>query len=398
MRFRQVSVVVLVFGAICARQFVVEPVKADGLQTQLEVLKEGYMANRSAFRQGKCRFQVSRWSADTEAAAQDGLRNSKLPYLTRNYTYFFDGDAFTIKTELDGEKLAEEIESDNGLLVPTNVAVNGGFGIDHDPIVNNAIVHSPTNYNLTIRYHPFNLASDAPVSLASSVEYASARNFEGARFTLGQAELNGKPYIRVASSAEYNSLDKTAWIDPSRGYLSYRIDYVRSRSGKFRSRMHLLDVREVDGAYFPIHALRITPIPSLEDPLYIRVDEMKVEELDVSYKPTPEDLSISLPRTTQYYDGINPNTSKTLYRDAEERFVSISVDSIEEIYNKLQGIAEQRSEEEAALAKLRDVSEGGDDQTTMYLIVGVNLLVVVVIFLALYIKKQRGHRATVETD
>ena len=341
----------LTICSLCGLLIPIEPATANDVRSQLKELKEAYLANRSAFEHGKCRFRYTRTSADSEADALASKWNDKKPRLNREYTFFFDKDSFTIKTDLDREKLAKELQSDDGLLVPETVAAKGAYAIHHDGLVNNAIVYSPKNDKLHVRYHPFNLARDADVSLASSVDYASARNFEGANFRIDQVKLDDRSYIRVTQAADYDSINVVRWIDPSRGYLSFRTDYIRPRTGELSSQMYLLDVHEENNAYFPTHAMLIDPVPSADDTAYVEVHEMKVEELDLSYKPTPEDLSISLPNSTQYYDGVNPKTAKTLYRNSKERFVPISVDRIEDIYNTLQEIARQRAKDAAANTK-----------------------------------------------
>lgn len=348
MRFNRAFVIGSAIFIFCGLLNPIGPALADDVQSQLKELKEGYLANRSALQHGKCRFRYTRLTADSEADALAGKWNDSRPRLNRDYTYFFDKDAFVIKTDLDREKLAKEIRSDDGLLVPETVAAKGDYAIHHDGVVNNAIVYSPKNKKLHVRYQPFNLALDADISLAKSIDYAAARNFEGANYGIEKVKLDDRPYVRVTNAAEYNSSDIVYWIDPTRGYLRFRSEFISRRTGKLSSWMRLLEVHEENGTYFPTHAMQISPRRTVDGDSYVEVDEMKVEELDLSYKPTPEDLSISLPNSTQYYDGVNPNTAKTLYRSSKDPLIPISVDSIEGIYNTLQEIAKQRAKENAA--------------------------------------------------
>ncbi|MBS0203461.1 MAG: hypothetical protein JSS49_11215 [Planctomycetes bacterium] len=357
---------------------------------ELEMIRQGYLANRSSFTHGKCSFVYSIQSADTESAAIEGKWNGLMNHLERESTLYFDGDALTIKVELDGHKLATEMASPDGLIVPLTIARKGPFAIDHDPIVNTAIVHSPANSRLAIRYQPFNLASDSDgVTPASAIDYAAARNFAGATFNVETDVLyEGRKYIKMTKKAVYDSHDVAYWIDPDRGYLNFITEYTEKGTGKLSHRMRILDVQEDQGRFFPKHAIKVFPMRTSTGLTLVEVREMRVTDLDLSYKPTAEDLTIHLPKHTQYSDGINPNSSKSLFRSNEAEFAPIHVDEIEGIYNQLMGLVVERTKEDAASAAVRNPGQSVQRRSSLYWLAGVNLAVVAVV-VAIFFRRRR---------
>lgn len=360
---------------------------------ELEVIREGYLANRAAFTRGKCRFTYSIWYADSEADALAGKPRGTEPPLSRESTLFMDGDAFTIKVELDGRRIVEEMRANRGIIVPTTIAKKGEYAIDHDALINTAVVHSPSNRRLKVPYHPFNLAVDADVgSPASFITYAAGRGFEGVEFEVEQNAVRDViPYIKLSINASYNSHNKVMWIDPKRGYMNYITESFRRRTGEFTSRMYLREVHEENGAFFPMHAIDISPLRATDGTSLVQVREMRVEELNLSYHPTREDMTIYLPKHTQYSDGVNPNTAKSLFRDGDAEFAPIHVDEIEGIYHQLQALAKERAEEEAAAMAVRTPPSPRPRGSVLYWLAGVNLAALALI-LAVYWQRRRSRQ------
>ncbi len=325
---------------------------ASDIRAELEEIRNGYLANRSAFSHGMCRYTYTIASADSEADALQGKRNDRRPAISRESTLFFDGDAYTIKVAPDAAAVRRAIEEDQGLIVPITIACKGGYAIDHDGLINNAILHGPGSFRLTVRYHPYNLAADADTSPAKSIEYAASREFELADFRVERDVIrDGHAYVKLSLTADYNSREKICWIDPNRGYLPFVTEYVHHKTGEFAGRMFLLKVHEERGAFFPLHAIHVIPRRQQNGTSYSEVREMKVSQLDLSYQPTAEDLTIRLSKHTQYSDGINPNTAKSLFREGTAEYAPVSVNDIEGIFNQLQALAVERAKEDAQRRK-----------------------------------------------
>ncbi|MFV0444708.1 MAG: hypothetical protein ACK5Q5_14145 [Planctomycetaceae bacterium] len=364
----------------------------DDLHAQLELIRQGYLANRSAFTQGKCRFVYSIWSASAESDALAGKASDDLTRIEREHWFYFDGDAFTIKVDLDESKLKAEAEKDAGIIVPTTIARKGEYAIDHDRIINTAIVHSPHNWSLKVTYHPFNLACDGDVANpARSIEYAESKCFDQVKFEVSQETLgDGHNYLRLVESAAYNSHDETYWVDPARGYLPI-VTKSTSRGPGASSEMKLLAVHEEHGAYFPLHAMRFTPRQWEDGRTFVQIREMKVLELDLSYVPTEEDLTIRLPKLTQYSDGINVNTSKTLYRNRkDDNFAPIHVSEIKGLYEQLQEIAAEREKEAASFGQVRDPAGTTRRPVALYWLAVINVGVVAVLVAIYFLRRKRA--------
>lgn len=366
------------------------PVFGSDIPPELDVIRQGYLENVAAFLRGKCRFTYSIQSAESEADAIAGKWNSVIQRIERTNMLYLDRDAFVIKVELDGKKIAEEMNSNAGLIVPTTIARKADFAIDHDAVINTAIVHSPANWKLTVPYHPFNLAIDSGSwAPSANIEFAAARSFQGASFEVDTNSVrDDRKYVKMTIKADYNSHHNTYWLDPARGYLQFVTESHNARTGELWARMFLLNVHEEAGAFFPTHAMIIKPFRRSNGTPYVEVREMKVDELDLSYVPTKEDMTIHLPKHTQYSDGINPNTAKSLYREGDKEFAPIHVDEIEGIYNKLQGLAVERAKEDAASASVRNPGPSVKRGSTLYWLAAINLAVVGVL-VALFFRSRR---------
>lgn len=313
-------------------------------QALLHQIADGYRKNRESFRHGKCRFTYSIRKADSEQDALNGKWNDAYKFTSEFWLYFRD-NALTVKPVQEYEALQQRISRGEDIIYPECYARKGQFGIDYDPIVKTSIVYSPANQGLTIRMHPFNLATDADSSPEASIAYAESKKFEGARFAVNRnAALEGRGCWSMEVDAEYNSHRKTYFIDPEQGYLPFVTEsFAKDDDRSLAYRMVLLSVHREGGNFFPLHAIQISPQQPRKGQSFIEVREMKVVEFDFRYEPTIEDLSLQLPKDTQLSDGVNPNTAKSLFRDGVPGNVRVSVDDLEGIYNSLQKIAAERA-------------------------------------------------------
>ncbi len=363
-------------------------------RSELDPIKDGYRANIAVFTKYRCRFRFAIRSADTEADALAGKWNSRGPQEAVEATLYVKDDMLALRMEIRNDELVHKIQKHDSLITPINIARKGGYAIDHDALVNNAIVHSPQHFDLNVRFHPFNLAQDSErLDPAGAIEWFEARNFEGAELIVEKDVPNeGRRWTRLTTKAAVNSHDTYFYLDPERGFLPF-LTVMEPKVFKGPPwRMHLLDVRHDAGGYFPMHAILVIPrVPKTGGP-DVEVREMQVLELDLKYEPTDKDLMIELPKYTQYYDGVNPNTSKTLYADAKTDFVPISVNDLEPLYQTLQGLAREREKEQAARLS-RPVVQSVRSHRRLYLVLGANgaLLVLLIGIVAYRWRGQRHH-------
>jgi lysine/ornithine N-monooxygenase len=139
-----------------------------------------------------------------------------------------------------------------------------------------------------------------------------------------------------------------------------------------------------------MHAMLIVPRTPGNAVPYVEVREMKVLELDLRYRPTQADFTLHLPKHTQYWDGVNPRTAKTLYRDQDAQFAPVSVNDIEPIYNKLQAIAKESERKEAGLAARRDVRTVRTESKMYYVLAVLNGLAIAALAAIYLIRRRRG--------
>jgi hypothetical protein len=362
-------------------------------RAELEIIKQGYNANKAAFVKGKCRFRYALRSAATEADAIAEKWNQHGPQDSVESTLYWKGDMLALRMAINNDELVAKIKNKEPLITPMNVARKGPYAIDHDALVNNAIIHSPQHYDLNIRLYPFNLAEDSErCDPASTIEFAEAHKFEDCHFTIDKGLLReGRKWTRLVYRRSANSRDRHFYIDPERGYLPFITEMFRhgAKPQEPPWRMRLLDVHREGGAYYPLHAMLVMQRPAYNgSPAFVDVREMKVLELDLNYDPTPDDLTIELPKYTQYYDGVNPNTSKTLYASAKTAFVRLSVNDIEPLYHKLQSLATQRAQAQAARVA-RTVIKPERSTSRLWLIVTINCAVVVMLLGVLLVRRRR---------
>ena len=233
----------LVFVFMISGGFSVSQAKADDSET-LRIIAELYKANKSSFRSGKCTFKSSIVSADNENDAIRRKWNNSEEHCDVTGTLYFLDDALSIKVDIDNDDLVRRLEESAPMITPVNIVKKGSYAIDHDALVNTAIVHSPNNYALNIRYHPFNLAEDSAFGdPATAIDNAVASNFDGTEFSIEEDVLRGgQSYLLLKKSRRNDSHDKWFYIDPHRGYLPFITEYYHKTSGELFSRMVLLDV------------------------------------------------------------------------------------------------------------------------------------------------------------
>lgn len=348
---------------------------------QLKVIAESYRANKAAFAHGKCRFTYSIRTARNEADAIAGKWSNDREHVTSEMTLYFRGDTVTVKTKLDNDRLVAAIEHSEPVITPINIAVKGGFAIDHDGLLNAAIVHSPSSNHLNIRMHPFNLADDSQsMDPASILEYSEALKFDGVEMTVEEHVVrDGREYVLINRSAKDDSHDARYYIDPEQGYLPIVTEYYEKDGQRaLYSRMLLLDVHREDNACFPMRSIKLLTRKNADNNDFQQVREMKVVELDLQYQPTAEDFTLRLPKHTQYSDGVNPNSAKSLFRDKGPAFAAVSVNDIEGLYGQLQNLAAGRAKDEVIV---RSRPARGSQQ--WYWVIGTNLLALGVIIVIL---------------
>jgi len=367
------------------------------LVDKLRLVAEGYQSNKSAFIHGKCVFTFAYRRADTIDDALGEKWNDQPLQDVLGFTYLFRGDALVVRTPMDGnvgEEIVSKMEGHRAIVAPINIAKQGDYALDYDGIVNTAIVYAPENNNLHVTMHPFNLAFDNDIlDLAYVILTAEADSFESTQLEVVEnAVYEDREYLLVkqtdnSTGAPYHYHH---YVDPARGFLPFITEGYHS-SGKLHFRMVLLEARQDGANYFPLHAMMLLPRVPTEKAPYIDVREMKVLELDLEFEPTDEDLVVHLPKNTQFSDGINSNTAKSLYRDGDEDFPAVSTNDIKGIYDELQTLAVER-EEEAAIRAEHGIVQAPQSATRRYVLFAINAVLiagVIVLFLWSRRKKDR---------
>jgi hypothetical protein len=315
----------------------------------LHQIADGNQQNKASFSHGKCRFTYSMMTADSEQDALNGKWNDVKKPLTSEFLLFFRDDALTVKLTIGPDELRQKLARRETVIYPESYAQKGKFAIDFDPFIGTSILYSPANKRLNVRMHPFNLAVDSSgCDPESTIAYAEKQKFEGIDFGVEENVMRGDhKYLMLKSAAKNDSHDMTFYLDPQKGYLPFITEeFAKNGTRDLFARMSLLKVHREGDRYFPIHAIRTCPRKPTRGPTYVSVREMKVVEFDLNYHPTPEDLSLQLPKDTQFSDGVNPKTAKSLFRDGLPGIAQVSVDDLEGIYNLLQNIAAERAQNE----------------------------------------------------
>ena len=351
------SVAVLVL-ATCAVEI---PSRADELSDQLQIISESYLANRARFKNGKCRFRYSTRSARSEELALKEQWSDDLPHLTSEVKWYFREDDQVLKMDIDNDDVAMRLENQLGVLTPVNIMMKGGFSLDSDGIATNAIVSAPGGPPLRIPYHPFNLAIDSnhidPASQIASLQ--SDRPGQISFQVDPRGQYDGIGYLMLKQVAgKVGRTSRHIWyLRPDKGYLPYVTEFTESTSDELVARMFIVDIAEVEGGFFPMHSMYLAPMKTLAGNDIVRVRELKVLEFEPDVIPTDEELTITLSKNTQFSDGTNPKTAKTLYRDSKSPVVEIPTSRLRSIYEELQGIAIERRESAQLAASQRSLEK-----------------------------------------
>ncbi|HAW32494.1 MAG TPA: hypothetical protein DCY03_31025 [Planctomycetaceae bacterium] len=385
----------LICVLFCFVLFVPQALIANGEdrdeRARLQVIAELYKHNVMSFTTGRYVFEFSYRSAATEEDALHGIWNDSVIPATAKYSLYLDDQKFALKMDVENGETLERLESENVILSPFQALGNSQYALDWDGLVNIVDVHSPKNYRLSIRHHPFNLADDAQGGdPATFIENAIRNKYQGYKYEVDDAiGPEGQEVIVVKLTGKVSSLETHYYIDPNQGYLPVLTEFYSKSSGKYKGKTQVLEIRNHSGAYYPIHAIKMKWRTPSDRQHYVDVREMKVVEFDPSYKPLAEELSIRLPRTAQFSDGIKPNTAKSLYRSQEKKFVEVNANEIEGIYQELTALAEKRVQIEADIKARGDI-ETERTESKLPLLLTINAVVLCLIIGLYVIKKKRG--------
>jgi hypothetical protein len=363
------------------------PLDAADPETILEVIAEGYLANRTAFTHGKCRYTYSHGTAATEEDALAGKWSDHWPRGTREFVLHFRDDQLSVQAVAEEAQLAEAMRARAPVISPLNVLVNGDYALDHDGQINIARMHSPQAWALNIMYQPFNLALDTGRSdPAKTIQRYLRQREAGWEMQVQEGvELAGRRGVRVEYYAPGNSHRRRWLFDPELGYLPVVTEFHEAESGKFQERMFVDTVEHHQGAVFPTRAVSAAPTVDDRGVAYCEFHEMRVLELDLDYVPTDADLSINIPKNTQFQTGIDSRGSKTLYRGAPTPLVNITTNDVEPIFKQLMGIAEERARQQAAVATVRSPAAPPD---TSWLWIP-NVVAIVLLAIAFWWRRRR---------
>jgi hypothetical protein len=367
---------------------------AEDARTTLEVIAEGYLANRAAFTHGKCRYEYSHGTAATEEDARAGKWSDHWPRATREFVMHFRDERLSIQAISDDATLSRQMRAGAPVLSPMNILVNGDYAMDHDGLINTAILHSPKAWALKIRYQPFNLAEDGESNPGSALAaYLRGERPDLVVTVIEQAELAGRQGVVVDYSSPIGSHRVRKLFDSSLGYLPAITEWYRADTGKFDRRTFVEEVHRHHGAVFPLRAVSAAPTVDQHGVAYCEVREMKVLELDLDYIPTDADLTIQIPRNTQFQDGISSKGSKTLYRDSPEPLVRISANDVKPIFDQLQEVAAERARDESAAMSIRTPPASGRRGSILPWLLAANVGALAVIIGIYWQRRRRGQQA-----
>lgn len=369
---------------------IAHPACADENRDLLTLIGDAYRANQSAFKFGKCQFIYTTGYADSEQDAVDGKWNDRRKPIVKRAEIYWQDDTFCFRQSREGVQLNVKKDSPVPPTTAVDILKKGNYAIDHDALAGNAIVYSPENFALIIRYQPFNLSSDIDVdNPGAAIEFAQRTNFDGTEITVQRnVQRDGRDFIRLKKSSTADSHDTHFYVDPQRGHLAFITETFYKGSDRLFKRMLLLDVHRESGAFFPMRAVTIAPSDPQDGPAFVRVREMKVTSLDLAYHPTKEDFTIQFPKYTQFWDGLNPNTSKSIFRDRKDNVASISADEIKPLYESLQSLAVNRQERQTKAAEAKSSA-----RRVSFVAVVVNVLVIAALFTAYLMKRRSASRA-----
>lgn len=318
----------------------------DAADSLLVTIAESYKANKAAFSSGSCRFTFRYAGAQDEEKALRGSWLKNIRTVSSDIEWCFRDNEHVFKMVINNDELVRNIADNKPMVLPLNVVIKGEYALDHDPIVNNAIIHSPEDYSLNVRYSPFNLAEDSEFSNpAALLASAAADRYKSWKCVVEEdVEYRGGLFTKLTITADpkINSYIIVMYLDPSRGFLPIITEHFQNPSGEFRARMVVSDVLQAKEAFFPLHACRMIPAVTPEKQEYLEIREMKVIDIDLKQRPDDTDMIVSLPKDTQFKNGSNSKTAQTIFRNAKDDFVAFSVDDLETTHQLLQGVAIER--------------------------------------------------------
>ncbi len=288
--------------AILALIALATPAAAQDGNTQ--VLKAALIANQAnldGFATYKCRYTVTKATADSQAAA---LRGQYKDARSCDFILVIDRGKEKFQS-LGPAKLPPGQEAVKGPDGKVSVSVDFIPNCDlrlndqmlrHFSPFQNASVQtskSPPLNELT----PLTMMCVAHLRNSPAAIFLNGRAREPVIFGPGQMELDGRVVVLVRAKAV--SLDNEYYFDPSQGYLPLKL--VRHceppwSAEKFDVVLHLLSAKECSRSrWFPMKWLQIYVYANRAA---VEVVELRVTEFEPDTRPTDEDFSIVLPAGT----------------------------------------------------------------------------------------------------
>lgn len=261
----------------------------------------GYASNVQAFPYYKCRYKLTQAMAETPADFANGKWSDKKSF---EAIYVVDGEYELFKRD--------------GALPPKKNVKPGKDGLAYVPVDGFSaltFLRSATGVagysrgldviNLTRAENTSDFQLDVGTPLDMGIlgnrhvrgpDRLLARPAEFAPTFLGKQNVNGLPLIGLRFANPKAGAVYEFWLDPARGYLPAR--YEETFNGNVITRTELRVAKEFKpGRWFPTDVISFYPTHGRQEERHFI--EIRVLDVDVERRPTPEDLSVKIPAGTQ---------------------------------------------------------------------------------------------------
>lgn len=303
-----------------------------------------WAATRASFPHIKCRFTYTDGAARTEADALAGQWIAKSQ--PREMIWIVDGRRILHK-ELAATPKSEAVEkavksalakAKSGgsrladvSLPPTSQSYmsDGDYQFKYLPFMSVANVFTPELPGLGADTTPFSYnamgqeENSSPPALLAATD--SGRGYFKPE---GRRVIDGVPVVSMAWGHRGKVPNCRYHFDTQRGHLPLQIESIDNRDGRLIARIFLTSVRECSrGRLFPERIVDVEYPTKPSAPC--SVSEIKVLELDVDNRPSPDDFVVLVAAGTQVHNPVDMKSH--FYTKQDER---ISIDDLPKLAEK----------------------------------------------------------------
>ncbi len=291
--------------------------------------------NIDYFSSYKCEYRYGTYTSPS----RDDRLTDKLPEAQEykvDYELYSLGDDYCIKLPGDSEYLKK---APGDQFPPIMTVTRQGISLDFDTTLQNSEINLPQMGHPKTYFHPLNFATSSnqgsPMALLNAILTGTVPHLKA---TVTDYTSEQGSFIQLIFVTEQGDMKGECLLMPEKGYLPHQITLSKISTGDIISETYVVSTFEKEGHFFPLVSKLFEP--KIDGTFNVRF--IACSKFDPDYVPTERDLSLLLPKGTQFWDGVDPETSKTVYRESKDDIIVIDQKAVRNLYDGMYQLADER--------------------------------------------------------